>query len=179
VHMAAEIARHHHERFDGAGYPDGLRGTDIPLAARIVAVADVVDALTSERVKRPMPFADSIEEIKRCAGTQFDPAVVEAFLSRMEDLRWHTRGSRMATSRRAQARSLWRSSCSGWRRRTRSCRACGGISAGQINSPWIGLPGLTGTGRPSCVETMVAGSRPIAAKRVAARSSGRRGSRLG
>jgi hypothetical protein len=74
-------ARHHHERFDGRGYPDGLAGTDIPLDARILAVADAFDAMTSDRSYRP---ALSHEEAKRRlladAGTQFDPGCVAAFV---------------------------------------------------------------------------------------------------
>ncbi len=73
--------RHSHERWDGQGYPDGLAGEDIPLAARIVAVADVFEALTSDRpyraARRPQT---AVEEIERGAGTQFDPNVVKAFL---------------------------------------------------------------------------------------------------
>jgi HD-GYP domain-containing protein (c-di-GMP phosphodiesterase class II) len=78
---AREVARYHHERWDGGGYPDGLAGEDIPLAARIVAVADVYDALISERpYKRPWPKGDAIAEIRRIAGTHLDPQVVEAFV---------------------------------------------------------------------------------------------------
>lgn len=74
------VVRHHHERWDGAGYPDGLAGEAIPLAARIFAVADTLDALTSDRPYRPAKsFAAAREIIAACAGSQFDPAVVEAF----------------------------------------------------------------------------------------------------
>jgi putative nucleotidyltransferase with HDIG domain len=75
----------HHERPDGAGYPRGLRGDEIPLAARILAVADAYEAMTNDR-----PYRRSIgrwrarEELRRCAGTQFDPVVVEAFLRALE-----------------------------------------------------------------------------------------------
>lgn len=73
--------RGHHERFDGAGYPDGLKGEDIPLQARILAVADTFDSMTAERPYRTTPGkVQALEEIKRHAGTQFDPEVVEAFL---------------------------------------------------------------------------------------------------
>jgi response regulator RpfG family c-di-GMP phosphodiesterase len=73
--------RHHHERFDGTGYPDGLRGEDIPLVARVVTVADVFDAITSNRPYRTaLPLDAGREEIARGCGTHFDPAVAEAFL---------------------------------------------------------------------------------------------------
>ena len=77
---AALTIRHHHERFDGTGYPDGLRGAAIPLAARIFAVADVSDALTSKRpYKEPMAFSEALSVIERQSGKHFDPAVVTAF----------------------------------------------------------------------------------------------------
>jgi putative nucleotidyltransferase with HDIG domain len=73
--------RHHHERFDGTGYPDGLRGEDIPQVARVVAVADVFDAITSNRPYRTaLALAAAREEIARGSGSHFDPMVVEAFL---------------------------------------------------------------------------------------------------
>ncbi len=79
--LAAEIARSHHERTDGAGYPDGLAGEAIPIAARIVAVADVFDALNGERpYKQAWPEEKAVAYIRDNAGTQFDPAVVAAFL---------------------------------------------------------------------------------------------------
>ncbi|PRY12245.1 HD-GYP domain-containing protein [Kineococcus rhizosphaerae] len=72
----------HHERFDGAGYPRGLSGSELSLAARIIAVADTYDVITSARAyKKPMPAEQARAEITRCAGTQFDPDVVRAFLS--------------------------------------------------------------------------------------------------
>ncbi|MBI5286488.1 MAG: GAF domain-containing protein [Deltaproteobacteria bacterium] len=73
--------RHHHESYDGSGYPDGVKGEDIPLMARILCVADAVDAMGAERPYREGRSMDKIiEELKRCSGTQFDPEVVEAFL---------------------------------------------------------------------------------------------------
>lgn len=75
----APIIRSHHERYDGQGYPDGLRGKQIPLEARIVAAADAFDAMTSERpYRRRLALDEARQEMHRCAGTQFDPAVVEA-----------------------------------------------------------------------------------------------------
>jgi HD-GYP domain-containing protein (c-di-GMP phosphodiesterase class II) len=74
------VVRHHHERWDGQGYPDGLEGDAIPLAARVFAVADALDALTTDRPYRPASsFAAARTEVRRCAGTHFDPAVVAAF----------------------------------------------------------------------------------------------------
>ncbi len=74
------IIRHHHERFDGKGYPDGLSGDKIPLTARILAVADTYDSMTTTRpYRKGLPHEVAIEEIKRCSGTQFDPEVARAF----------------------------------------------------------------------------------------------------
>jgi HD-GYP domain-containing protein (c-di-GMP phosphodiesterase class II) len=78
LEKAGRIVRHHHERWDGEGYPDGLRGEEIPLAARIFAVADALDAITTDRPYRPAaPLSDAREAITRGAGAQFDPHVVE------------------------------------------------------------------------------------------------------
>jgi response regulator RpfG family c-di-GMP phosphodiesterase len=77
--FGAQIAGGHHEHFDGGGYPRGLKGKDIPLAARIVAVVDVFDALLHRRpYKEPWPFADTLTYIQERKGTQFDPEVVDA-----------------------------------------------------------------------------------------------------
>ena len=74
-------AHHHHERFDGKGYPDGLRGQNIPWVARIIAVADTFDAMSSTRpYRKRLPEDFIVQEIKNCAGTQFDPLVVDKFL---------------------------------------------------------------------------------------------------
>jgi HD-GYP domain-containing protein (c-di-GMP phosphodiesterase class II) len=79
---AREIVVAHQERWDGSGYPAGLKATAIPLCARIFAVADAFDAMTSDRpYRKRMPYADARNEIARCTGTQFDPMVVEAFLA--------------------------------------------------------------------------------------------------
>ncbi len=90
---AADIVYCHHERYDGTGYPRGLRGDDIPLAARIFAVADAYDAMTSERPYRAArSHKEALVEIRSLADTQFDPAVVEAFLlmmDRMGDMTAH------------------------------------------------------------------------------------------
>ena len=80
LQLAANIALTHHERWDGSGYPYNRAGEDIPLEGRLVAVADVFDALTHERpYKAAWPVADAVAEIERQSGRQFDPAVVEAF----------------------------------------------------------------------------------------------------
>jgi HD-GYP domain-containing protein (c-di-GMP phosphodiesterase class II) len=86
--------RHHHERFDGTGYPDGLRGEDIPIVARVVTVADVFDAITSNRPYRTaLALEDAREEIAQGSGSHFDPSVVEAFLrvplARLEEINRH------------------------------------------------------------------------------------------
>ena len=76
----ARLVRSSHERWDGGGYPDGLAGEAIPLGARIVAVCDAYEAMTSARVYRAVVTpADALAELERCAGTQFDPSVVAAF----------------------------------------------------------------------------------------------------
>jgi putative two-component system response regulator len=81
LRMAAEIAATHHEWWDGSGYPCGLAGERIPIMGRIVAVADVFDALTHDRPYKPAwPVAQAIARIERAAGSQFDPRVVDAFL---------------------------------------------------------------------------------------------------
>jgi putative two-component system response regulator len=82
-----EIARHHHERWDGTGYPDGLAGEAIPLSARLMAVADVYDALISRRpYKAPMSHADARDFIVSASGGHFDPQVVQALLATQETL---------------------------------------------------------------------------------------------
>ena len=88
LRMAAEMARSHHERFDGQGYPDGLYGTQIPIAARIIAVADTYIALMGERPHRvEYEFSHALSQIESEKGKAFDPDVVEAFLSLGEQLR--------------------------------------------------------------------------------------------
>ena len=82
----AEILLTHHERYDGAGYPRGLQGDSIPLGARIFAIADTLDAMTSDRpYRKALPYSVAREEIAREAGSQFDPEIVKAFLSIPED----------------------------------------------------------------------------------------------
>jgi response regulator RpfG family c-di-GMP phosphodiesterase len=84
---ALPIVYHHHERWDGTGYPLGLRGEEIPRGARIFAVADAFDAMTFDRpYSKAISFAAAKKELRRCAGTQFDTAVVEAFLSIPEEI---------------------------------------------------------------------------------------------
>lgn len=86
LQMARQIAASHHERWDGKGYPCGLRGLDIPLAARIVSIADVYDALTSKRVyKDAYSHEEAVRIISEGAGTQFDPRLVEVFLRIADD----------------------------------------------------------------------------------------------
>jgi HD-GYP domain-containing protein (c-di-GMP phosphodiesterase class II) len=74
------VVRHHHEHLDGTGYPDGLKGEAIPLGARIIAVGDAFDAMTTCRPYRPArSWREAMTELQRCAGTQFDPGAVSAF----------------------------------------------------------------------------------------------------
>lgn len=81
----AGTVRHHHEWIDGRGYPDGLTGAEIPIGARIIAVADAYDAMTSDRpYRRTFSRAEAVAELKRCAGTQFDPGVVEALVRALD-----------------------------------------------------------------------------------------------
>jgi putative nucleotidyltransferase with HDIG domain len=75
----------HHERWDGRGYPIGLKGDDIPLIARIISVADTYDAMTSDRAyRRALPHEVTVNEILRCSGTQFDPNVAGEFTDRID-----------------------------------------------------------------------------------------------
>lgn len=84
--FASDIATYHHERWDGAGYPEGLKGEEIPLCARIMAIADVYDALTSERCyKEAMPPTEALKIIKEESGTHFDPELVEIFLKYIKE----------------------------------------------------------------------------------------------
>jgi putative nucleotidyltransferase with HDIG domain len=102
--QAAEIVLSHQEYYDGTGYPRGLRGEQIPLGARIFAVADAVDAMLSDRPYRKALGVDyARREVKKCSGTQFDPKVVEVFLSLPESIWLELRESaqhqfRLATS---------------------------------------------------------------------------------
>ena len=85
--MAETIALTHHENFDGSGYPRGLKGQDIPLVGRITKVADIFDALTSERpYKKAWGFEEAMAEIKKSSGSQFDPKFAEAFLGVQKDI---------------------------------------------------------------------------------------------
>jgi putative nucleotidyltransferase with HDIG domain len=86
---AAEIVFAHQEHFDGSGYPSRLRGGEIPIGARIFAIADTLDAVTSDRpYRKARSFDVAREEILRCSGAQFDPSVVEVFLKIPNEL-WH------------------------------------------------------------------------------------------
>ncbi|MFC1865083.1 HD domain-containing phosphohydrolase, partial [Chloroflexota bacterium] len=88
IKLAADIALTHHEKWDGSGYPQGLKSSDIPIAGRIVALADVFDALTSERpYKAPFPLEKALAIIKESQGNHFDPQVVGAFLVIEDEIR--------------------------------------------------------------------------------------------
>jgi len=87
IRTAELIAESHHERWDGTGYPAGISGADIPIEARIVAIADVFDALCSDRpYKAAWPMDEAHAEILRCSGSHFDPACVEAFLAKWPEI---------------------------------------------------------------------------------------------
>ena len=86
--LALDVVACHHERWDGTGYPAGLRGTQIPTAARIFALADSFDAMTNDRPYRlAMSVPAAIDEIIKCSGTQFEPALVEAFVELVRERR--------------------------------------------------------------------------------------------
>jgi putative two-component system response regulator len=81
LRAATAIAVDHHERWDGTGYPAGLQGREIPLTARIVAVADAFDAMTHDRpYKSAISVDEAVAEVQRCKGSQFDPRIVDAFM---------------------------------------------------------------------------------------------------
>ena len=85
---AARLVRSSHEYWDGSGYPDRLRGQEIPLASRIIAICDAFEAMTSDRpYHERRASGDALAELRRCAGTQFDPDVVEAFVTALAELR--------------------------------------------------------------------------------------------
>ena len=85
---AKNLATYHHERWDGSGYPSGKAGEDIPLSARIMAVADVFDALVSKRsYKDPFPFDKAMDIIREGAGTQFDPQIAQIFMEAADEVK--------------------------------------------------------------------------------------------
>ncbi|PSO16512.1 HD domain-containing phosphohydrolase [Bradyrhizobium sp. MOS003] len=104
IQLGAQIAAGHHERWDGAGYPNGLKADEIPVAARVVAVADVFDALTTRRpYKEPMPIEVARSYLVENKGSQFDPACVEAFLSRWDEVVGIAAGERATPFQKAEA----------------------------------------------------------------------------
>jgi putative two-component system response regulator len=87
LELAATIAHTHHEKWDGSGYPRGLRGEEIPLGGRIAAIADVFDALTSSRPYKPAwPLEAALEQMRRGAGSHFDPALIEVFFANLDEV---------------------------------------------------------------------------------------------
>ncbi|KKM09841.1 hypothetical protein SY88_16760 [Clostridiales bacterium PH28_bin88] len=101
----ADIVRHHHEKWDGKGYPDGLVGAAIPLGSRIIAVADAFDAMTSDRPYRPARAPEAaLEEIKGCSGRQFDPGVVKAFINVYPSLNLSNKAEQKTLAEAAAAR---------------------------------------------------------------------------
>ena len=86
ISFASDIATYHHERWDGSGYPKGLRGEEIPLCARIMAIADVYDALISERCyKKAFSHEEALRIISEESGAHFDPKLVKVFVEHKED----------------------------------------------------------------------------------------------
>ena len=87
IKIAYEVATYHHEKWDGTGYPEGLVGEEIPVSARIMAIADVYDALTMERVyKKPFPTKKALEIISNDAGKHFDPILAPLFVEVMHSI---------------------------------------------------------------------------------------------
>jgi cyclic di-GMP phosphodiesterase len=104
---AAEIVLAHQEFFDGTGYPRGLRGEQIPLGARIISIANVLDAMLSDcPYRNARPMSHGREEIQRCAGTQFDPKIVEVFLTIPENHWIELRENLGSPFRLAQLRNI-------------------------------------------------------------------------
>ncbi|MBF0473662.1 MAG: HD domain-containing protein, partial [Nitrospirae bacterium] len=88
LRLACEVALSHHEKWDGSGYPYGLKGEDIPISGRIMAIADVYDALISKRVyKSPMPHKKAVDIIVEGRGSHFDPYMIDTFLEIEDDFR--------------------------------------------------------------------------------------------
>ncbi len=83
--MLRDIVKYHHERVDGTGYPEGLRGEEIPLGARVLAVTDAYQTMISDRPFAPrLSHEEAARELERCSGKQFDPVVVQAFLAQLK-----------------------------------------------------------------------------------------------
>lgn len=101
--VVENIAGYHHERYDGTGYPRGLKGKEIPLEARIVAVADTWDAMVGQRCyRKPMPIPEAIAELRRVKGTQLDPDLVELFIQIVEEDQLNSQHARTLTQRPLQ-----------------------------------------------------------------------------
>jgi HD-GYP domain-containing protein (c-di-GMP phosphodiesterase class II) len=87
MHPIVPLIRHHHESWDGTGYPDGMKGEEIPMISRVISVADMYDAMTSDRPYRKRRSHEwAVEEIKRVSGTKLDPRVAEAFLQVLKEI---------------------------------------------------------------------------------------------
>ena len=84
---ATRMVKYHHEKYDGTGYPDRLKGQEIPIGARILTITDSYDAMISERIyKKNKTVEEAISELKRCSGTQFDPAILDVFLEVLKNI---------------------------------------------------------------------------------------------
>lgn len=113
----APVVRHHHEHYDGKGYPAGLKGEEIPLLARILTVADAFEAMTSDRPYRPgRTDAEAIEELRRCQGSHFDPRVVDSFIAALAEesgLVGTVDGSKTERVEPEEARAIFVAVCDG------------------------------------------------------------------
>lgn len=102
------IIRHHHEKFSGDGYPDGLSGENIPLESRIIALADAFDAMTTDRpYRKALSFEEALEEIKNNSSTQFDTSIVNSFFSIEEELKYYTLYSVVTDTHEYKVRSFY------------------------------------------------------------------------
>jgi hypothetical protein len=176
------IVRHHHERVDGTGYPDGLALEEIPIGARIVAVADTFDAIISTRPYRPAaPHQRAIDVLRQEAGTHLDPDVVQAFLARYSGRRWVSLWAALAAVGPARA-AAWVRALRGTRRpgspgqRAASAVALAALVAASLAAPGVSTPQPARVAAPAqpVVAASVQPASPPAASPSAARPVSKR-----
>lgn len=108
LRFAADVVLCHHESYDGAGYPRGLRGEEIPLPARIFSIMDTLDAMTSDRPYRSaLPLSEVVEELRGMTGSRFDPEIIEAFMEVGREA-WHIQGVTTVHNRTEERRAAWK-----------------------------------------------------------------------